>query len=549
MTFSEADYIVVGGGLTGCALASRLYQSDPSLDILLLEAGIDASDNPLTRDIGGAFALAGSELDYKYESTPQLNTDGRVHSMTAGKVLGGGSILNYGGWARGDASDYNQWGKLVGDEHWSYNGLLPYLKKAENHFEAKKDPQQRGSDGPMRVTSVFESDPRRRYGLRESIKNAWEELGLKHNPRGDCGSLAGICDFLENWDDGQRQPSNLAYSLKGVKVVTSAVVHKVVFTKDDDGAQIASSVLLANGRQFKARKEIVLSAGAIKTPQVLMLSGIGPSDLLSKHNIPVLYDNFEVGKNFFDHFAHFQVWKLRNPEKGLSMGSPLWNDPAFYKGLPCDWAVNEGLPPQLLEPALQVDAARGKVSDESILDPTRCFVETMVVYSPVGAPVPIDGSYVATSVMLLIPTSRGSVNIVSASPTDAPATNTNYYDTEVDRVALIYGTRRVIKVLLGTLAGESNIECEGAPPGVPNLTLESSDADIHARIKMAGLSHAHPAGTAAMGKVVDTQLRVKGVRGLRVADASVLPVAIGGHPQATLYGVAEQAAEMILRDR
>ena len=549
MACSEADYIIVGGGLTGCALASRLYQADPSLDMLLLEAGIDASDNPSTRDFRGAFTLAGSELDYNYKSTPQPNTGDRVHSITAGKVLGGGSILNYGGWARGDASDYDQWAKTVGDERWSYQGLLPFLRKSETHSEAKKDPEQRGSDGPMLVTSVSKSDPKRRYGLREPVKDAWEELGLKQNPRGDCGSLAGICEFLENWKDGQRQPSNLAYSLKGVRVVTRAAVYKVVFTKDDHGAQTASSVVLADGRQFKARKEIVLSAGAIKTPQILMLSGIGPADLLTKRNIPVLYDNYEVGKNYFDHFAHFQVWKLRNPEKGLSVGSPRWEDPAFYKGLPCDWPVNEGMPSQLLGPAQLADAASGKVSDESILDPTRCLVETMVIYSPVGAPVPIDGSYIATSVMLLVPTSRGSINIISTSPTDAPAVDPNYYDTEVDRVALIYGTRRIIKALLGTVGGRSYIECEGAPPGISPLNLEYSDADIDTRIRMAGMSYAHSAGTAAMGKVVDTQLRVKGVRGLRVADASIFPVAIGGHPQATLYGVAEQAAEMILQDK
>lgn len=549
MTSLEADYIIVGGGLTGCALASRLHQGDAALEIVLLEAGIDASDNPQTRDIGGAFALAGSELDYNYKTTPQPNTGDRVHSLTAGKVLGGGSILNYGGWARGDASDYDQWARAVGDERWSYKGLLPYMKKSETHFQAKQDPEQRGSNGPMRVTSVVESDPKRRYGLREPIKAAWEELGLKFNPRGDCGSLAGICEFLENWKNGQRQPSNLAYSLQGVNVMTGTVVHKVLFTEGEEKTPIASGVLLKDGRHLKARKEVVLSTGTVKTPQILMLSGIGSADILKKHGIQVVHDNPEVGRNYFDHFAHFQVWKLRNPEKGLSMGSPRWDDPAFYKGMPCDWAINEGVPPSLLEPAFKADAASGKVSDRSILEPSRCLVETMVVYSPVGAPVPVDGSYVATSVMLLLPTSRGSVQITSSSPTDAPAIDTNYYDTEVDRTALIYGTQRAIQALLGTSTGQSYIEGEGAPPGVPVLTAESSNADIDKRIRMAGLSHAHAAGTAAMGKVIDTQLHVKGVKGLRVADASIFPVAIGGHPQATLYGVAEQVAEMILHDK
>ena len=198
MAYGEADYIIIGGGLTGCALASRLHQGDPSLDILVLESGIGASDNPKTRNLEGAFALAGSDLDYNYKSTPQPNTDNRVYALTAGKVLAGGSVLNCGGWARDDTRDYDQWATTVKDERWSYKGFLPYLKKSEKHFKADKDPEQRGSDGPMRVTSVFDSDPKRRYRLRKPFKAAWEELGLKQNPRGDCGSLAGIGEFLEN---------------------------------------------------------------------------------------------------------------------------------------------------------------------------------------------------------------------------------------------------------------------------------------------------------------------------------------------------------------
>ncbi|KAL8765969.1 MAG: hypothetical protein Q9209_007116 [Squamulea sp. 1 TL-2023] len=547
MAATEADYIIVGGGLTGCALASRLQQGDPSLAILVLEAGIDASDNPQTRNLEGAFALAGSDLDYIYHTLPQSNTADRVHTITAGKVVGGGSILNYGGWARGDAQDYDQWAATVGDDRWSYDGLLPYFRSSEDHFQADQNPGHRGSHGPIRVTSVLESDALRKYGLREPVKLAWEELGLQQNPRGDCGSLIGICEFLENWKDGQRQPSNLAYSMKGINVITGAVAHKITWSHDREPSPTASGILLTDGRQFRARKEIILTAGTVRTPQLLMLSGIGCNGVLSRHGIPVIHDNPEVGKNYFDHFAHFQLWKLRDPEKGLSMGTPRWDNPAFYKGLPCDWAVNEGVPPLLLKAALQADAARGKAGDESLMKPSRCLVETMVVYSPVGAPVPVDGSYVSTSVMLLLPTSRGSVNIVSASPNDVPAIDTNFYDTEVDRAALIHGTRRAAQALLGTKAGKSYIEGEVAPPGFPILHAESSDGDIDSRIRAAGISHAHSAGTAAMGKVVDTNLRVKGVEGLRVADASVLPVPIGGHPQATLYGLAEQAASMILQ--
>ncbi|KAI4263966.1 MAG: hypothetical protein L6R42_000909 [Xanthoria sp. 1 TBL-2021] len=545
----EADYVIVGGGLTGCAIASRLSQDDPNLQVVLVEAGIDASDDPLTKDIGGAFSLAGSDLDYNYKTTPQANTDDRVHTATAGKVLGGGSILNYGLWLRGDARDYDQWAKLVGDERWSYKGLLPYFRKSENHFKAKQAPEHRGSDGPIRITSVFESDPKRRYGLREPIKAAWEEMGLQKNPHGDCGSLQGICESLENWDDGKRQPSNLAYSLKNVRVLTSAVVHKVSMVDDSDGKLRASNVVLADGRQIKARKEIILSAGTIKTPQILMLSGIGPAALLASQGIPLVKDNAEVGNNYFDHFALFQVWKLRNPEKGLSTGGLGWDDPALFKGLPFDWTVNEGTPSDLLMSAMQSDAANGKMNDQSLMDPAKSFVETMVFYSPVGAPVPVDGSYIATSTMLLAPTSRGSLQIVSSSPKDPPVIDPNFYDTEIDRTALIHGVRRILRALLKTASGKQYVEREEAPEGMPSLSADSPDADIDARIRKAGVSHAHAAGTAAMGKVVDTRLRVHGIAGLRIADASILPIAIGGHPQATLYGLAEQAAEMILQDK
>ena len=544
MTISEADYIVVGGGLTGCALAARIQQKAPSLVVLLLEAGVDASDSPQTRDLAGGFALAGTDLDYQYKTVPQPNTEQRVHSITAGKVLGGGSILNYGGWARGDAADYNQWAKAVGDHRWSYEGLLPYMKMSENHYKAKDCPEQRGSNGPLRVVSVLESDPKRKYGLRQPIRKAWEELGLRENPKADCGSLKGICTLLENWSDGQRQPSNLAYHLEKVKVVTGAIVQRVEFRGHQPPT--ATGVLLTDGRRIRARKEVILSAGTIKTPQILMLSGIGPADLLKRHDIPIVHHNEQVGKNYIDHFALFQIWKLRNPEKGLSMGTPLWNDRAFFKGMPCDWAVNEGLPLHLLEPSLQSDAASGKNSDNSLLDPDRCHIETMVVYSPMGAPVPLDGSYITTSVMLLVPTSRGSVSITSSSPNDAPNINPNYFDTEFDRRTLIYGTRRVAQALLGTSEGRAYVEAEDSPPGIPPLTTQSTDAEIEAKIRKMGQAHFHPAGTAAMGKVVDSELRVYGTEGLRVVDASVLPVAIGGHPQATMYGVAEQAAAMII---
>ncbi|KAI4184507.1 MAG: hypothetical protein L6R41_004685 [Letrouitia leprolyta] len=172
----------------------------------------------------------------------------------------------------------------------------------------------------------------------------------------------------------------------------------------------------------------------------------------------------------------------------------------------------------------------------------------MVSYSPVGAPVPVDGSYIATSTMLLVPTSRGDLQIVSSSPNGTPKINPSFYDTNVDRATLTNGVRRVLKLVLETDIGNKYVEREEAPNGTAGLNAGFSDAAIEARITSAGVSHGHAAGTAAIGKVVDTSLRVYGIAGLHIGDASVLPLAIGGHPQATLHGLAEQAAELTLQD-
>lgn len=551
MEATEADYIIVGGGLAGCALASRIHHGKPSLRVLVIEAGTDPSGNPLVTTPMGGLALTGSELDWAYTSLPQSQTNNRVHTNNAGKVLGGGSVINYGGWSRGDPADYDEWARVVGDPRWSYAGLLPFFRRSESYFDSKADPEKHGFSGPMHVTSVLASDPNRKYGLRQAIRDAWTELGVKYNPD-PSESLSGLSDYLENWRNGLRQPSTLAYGLGGVQVLTNAMVHRVVFSTVDVGQPIASAVLLADGRLIAASKEIILSAGTFRTPQILMLSGIGPAATLSKHNVSQIYDAPQVGQNLFDHFAHFQFWKIRNPEKGLAIGSPLWKDPALFKGIPCDWAVNEPIPLRILDPAVQADnqlASRsGKEHNLSLLHPSRSYVETTILYAPAGATnLPMNGNYIASSVMLCLPTSRGSVTISSASPTEPPVIDSNYYDTNADRVSLIHGTRRILEALLNTSAGKAYIESEAAPPGFLVLDTKATDTEIDARIRAAGISHKHAAGSAAMGTVLENDLRVKGVQGLRVVDASILPVPVGGHPQATLYAIAEQAAELILQ--
>lgn len=551
MAPTQADYIIVGGGLTGCALASRLKQADPTLNVLLIEAGPDPTGDPRVTSPMGGFSLAQSELDWAYQTTPQRHNNGRVQYSPAGKTLGGGSILNYGGWSRGDATDYDGWARLVADSRWSYKGLLPFFKKSEHDFNPSADPQQHGFEGAIRCTSISGSDAERLYPLREPVRAAWTELGLQYNADSNNGNLAGLSEVIENWHDGVRQPSYLAYKLDGVQVLTNTMVDHVLISKTSEDKYVASGVMLMDGCQVSVQKEVILAAGAHRTPQILMLSGVGPAEELSKHNIKLVKELPDVGRNLFDHFCLFQFWKVLDPSKGLSMGSPLWTSPALYKGLPCDWSINEAVPSNILLPALEADSL-SDADRSALLHPSRCHFETVILYTSGGAQsiglnLPMDGTYLASYAMLNIPTSRGRVSLASSSMNDPPVVDPNYYDTAVDRAALTYGVRRVLQALLGTEAGKSFVAEEVPPTGLPALNPKSTDDEIGARIRAAGVSHAHAAGTAAMGKVVSPDLKVYGIEGLRIADNSILPVAIGGHPQATLYAVAEQAAEIIMK--
>lgn len=549
--------LIIGGGLTGCAIASRVKQGSPTLEVVVIEAGIDATGDPRVTSPMGGFGLAFSELDWAYMTVPQKHTNNRSHYNPAGKTLGGGSVLNYGGWSRGDATDYDEWARLVQDRRWSYDGLLPYFKKSEHYLNpghSSHQCTQHGFDGPMRCTSISSSDVGRNYGLRQPTRDAWSELGVPFNPDANSGRLLGLSEVDENWHEGVRQPSHLAYDLKKIRVITNAPVQRILFSSagNKDGKKKACGALLADGRQISARRQVILSAGAHRTPQILMLSGIGPVDELSKHGIPVVVPSPEVGGNMFDHFAIFQWWKLRPSKQGMAIGAPQWTSPAFFKGMPTDWAVKEHVPAAILDKALELDSM-DKSAAKALSNPVRPHLETMVIYASgpaqaVGLDLPMDGTYVSTSVMLTLPTSRGRVTLASADVKDPPIVNPNYYATAVDRAVLIYGTRRVMQTMLDTKAGKQHVESEVVPPGTAALSSKSTDQEIDARIRAVGIPHAHASGSAAMGKVIDTKLRVFGVDGLRIADSSVLPVAVSGHPQATLYALAEAAADLILQD-
>lgn len=245
----EADYIVVGGGLTGCVIASRLRQSANKPEVFLLEAGPD-TDNPAADGFLSGLSLLGSDLDYTYRSQPVPSTCGRPHHLNAGRCLGGGSVLNYGGWLHADAADYDEWAEAVADSHWSYEGLNPWLRKAEE---------------TTNVVSIGEAEGgKRQYRLRDPVKEAWAELGVTPNLHREHGTIGGLTEMRENSREGLRLPSHVVYSLDGVKVLTDATVNRITFSGNK-----ANGVEWNDGYKITARKEVIVCAGAYRSPQLL----------------------------------------------------------------------------------------------------------------------------------------------------------------------------------------------------------------------------------------------------------------------------------------
>ena len=406
----------------------------------------------------------------------------------------------------------------------------------------------------MYTSSVTTSG--RKYPLRETILQAWKRLGLEEIEDANNGFPQGIAELVENRRDGLRQLTSQVYPLKGADILTETMVKRVILSDGSHG-KVAVGVELADARRLhvKTGGEVLLCGGSYRSPQVLMLSGIGPKEELAKHNISQRVDSPWVGRNFHDHQMIFRYWKLRHPEKGLAMGSPALTDPAFQGGNPADWLATLTVPAQGLKAAIAKDEGIPIVSDDHVLvKGPRSHLEMNVLYAAFGAEqigldIPLDGSAIMSYYMACLPSARGSITLASADPIAHPVIDPNYCGTEADRFVMREGWRVLSRLMLETPEGQELVADEILPAGHDCLSSTASDAEIDGRIKLGGVSCSHPGASCSMGKVVDTECRVKGVQGLRVVDASVIPVPLAAHYQAPVFALAEHAVDLILAER
>ncbi|KAJ4358069.1 uncharacterized protein N0V89_002648 [Didymosphaeria variabile] len=553
----EFDYIIVGGGTAGVPIASRLSSYLPDKSVLLLEAGPSAITHPKVMDPSKIFDLIGEGLLVDYSTTPQKHCNDRQILNLAGRMLSGSSGGNVGVWMRASSADHDLIAERAGHDRFRFKNMVKYFKKAERWYDEDADVDFHGFDGPLHTVGG------RKYPLRPYIRKAAENIGFKYNPNAAAkGDPTGLVDLVQCFrktseSSSERQHSARVYDLSNVDVRCESPVAKILI---DDEEKRAIGVELFSGERLFAHKEIIVACGAQRTPQLLMLSGIGPQDELEKHDIKVQIDAPLVGKNLFDHACVTQYYKLKDPSKGFALPFEGTMRPEYGQGFPWEFNLFSHISPSALAPVLAADKERvtssGDEGQHPHLRDKRCHFMLLPFYFPILADlngynseiVVGDGKHIAVTALNLLPLSRGTVTLRSSNPADKPVCDPEFMSTESDRF-IIRTAIRMTLTLVSTPPFADVLDGETPPADsrYPVLTTESSDQEIDERVKGHMQTIAHPMGTCALGDVLDSEFRVQGVKGgnLRVCDASVFPEPLAGMPSCTIYALAEMCADLI----
>ena len=523
------DYIVVGGGSGGCVLAARLSE-DPAVTVALIEAGPPDKNILIHVPAGLALMAQTKTANWNFSTVPQKGLNGRVGWQPRGKVLGGSSSVNAMIYIRGHKADYDHWAD-EGNQGWSYDEVLPYFRRAEHN--ERLDDEYHGNAGPLNVMDLRSPN---RY--LQAFIAAGREAGFPITDDFNGAEQEGIGPYQVTHKNGERFSAAKAYltpnlGRQNLTVFTEAHTTRILF----EGKRATGVEFRRAGRieQIGANHEVLMAAGALQTPQILMLSGVGPAAELTKHGIGVIHDLPGVGQNLHDHVDAVQV--VDAPHLKETFGVSLSGIVRVLKAIP-EWRNRRS--GMLTTNFAEAGGFVKSQASEAIPDLQLHFVVGKLIDH--GRKTVFGHGYSA-HVCVLRPQSRGSVTLASADPFAAPRIDPNFFDHPDDMQRLVRGFRLMRDVMnqpaLAKLGGKELARSASA----------TTDEQIEQFIRNYGDTIYHPVGTCRMGSgamdVVGADLRIHGLEGIRVVDASMMPRIIGGNTNAPTIMVAEKASDMI----